>query len=165
MQETRDAQKAFEEWIRMQRELIEEWNTRLEAQSTDEVRRLVDDMLEAWSESVDRSIEMQQTWAREFAREVETMDGVTGDVASRIRQSAESFGDWAEAQRGIWAEWFNVVRDIVPEESRSAGRDLGALAAVAMQQGIQRIQEANDRIAKRMRETSGGAGDRSEPKR
>jgi hypothetical protein len=142
----------FTEWLRTQRALIDEWAGTLDGVNTDEGRRMVEEMMRTWRKSVEETLEMQRAWASAFAKEIEGMDGISGDTAARIRESAEGFGKWADAQRDIWGEWFSMASDVVPHEARSAGEDLVKTASAAMQVGLARLVEANKRITERMNE-------------
>lgn len=115
---------------------------------------MIEEMMRAWRKSVDETLEAQRAWARSFADEVGAMEGVPADVAAQIRKSADEFAAWADAQGEVWGEWFSIAREIVPDEARSAGQDVTRLAFAAMQQGFERISDANRRIVERMDEAS-----------
>jgi hypothetical protein len=149
-----DFQAVFSEWLQAQRALLDEWGQTLQSARTEEGKRMVEEMMGAWRKSVEETLEMQRSWATAFAKEVESMDGLSGEVASKMRESAEGLSRWAEAQSDIWGEWFTMASDVVPSEARSAGEDIMATAAMAMQTGINRLMEANRRIVQRMDEAS-----------
>jgi hypothetical protein len=145
-----DITSMFNEWIRAQRALLEDWGRTIDSARSEDSKRMVEGMMGAWRKSVDETLEMQRAWARAFAKEVKSMDGVPADVAERVQRSADEFTEWASAQRDVWGEWFEMAGNVVPEEARSAGEDLMRTAATAMQAGFTRLLEANQRILERM---------------
>lgn len=154
MQTESDFQAVFGEWLQAQREMLDEWGRTVQSARTDEGKRMVEEMMRAWRTSVEDTLEMQRSWATAFAKELESMDGLSGDVATRMRESAEGLSQWAEAQSDLWGEWFSMAGEVVQGEARSAGEDIVATATAAMQTGISRLMDANRRIMQRMDEAS-----------
>lgn len=146
-----DVRDLTQQWMRMQRQLFDEWTKQMQNMPDMDARALADQMTATWNRAIETSGEVQREWARALREEIASMNEVSPDAAARISDAADEFAEWTEAQERFWKEWVNMMRQSIPADALSRGQRLAGTMFEVMQKGAQALFDATNEVIDRRR--------------
>lgn len=138
-----------EQWMRMQRDLMEQLVNQMRNAADLDARGVADQMTDAWNRAIETSSEVQRQWVRTLREEIASMDGVSSDAASRISEIADEFDDWAGAQERFWKEWVQMMRNAIPADALNQGQHIAQSFFDVMQKGTRAFVDATSEVLSR----------------
>ena len=116
--------------------------------------------IDAWQSAVKQTADAQTEWTHHLIDVLSTAKGTPEELQGLVRQGTEQLQQWTEAERELWQNWFNVVREInvMPqtEERQPIGNDLVQL----WQDSAYKLLDAQARFVRRW--TTGFVGSRKQ---
>lgn len=135
MDSRRDMQNMTDEWLRMQKELLEQWSEAMRGAASVDGERLADQLGTTWDRAIEESTRMQRQWVRSLREQITSQSEVSPDTASRISSSADELEAWLDVQERFWKEWVGVLRESFPDQVVTQGQQIAGTMLDTMQRG------------------------------
>jgi hypothetical protein len=110
----KQTEEFFKTWTDIQRKMWDDWFKATQGlgktQATDVWRKTV----EAWEESLKKTLSAQMEWSRMWAESFSSVSGVPREMLDWARQGQDMMRRWSEAQMQLWEGWFGIVKKLDP---------------------------------------------------
>lgn len=130
-----DMQNMTDEWLRMQKELLEQWSEAMRSAASVDGERMADQLSTTWQRAIEESTRMQRQWVRSLREQITSMDEVSSETAAGISNSADELESWLEVQERFWKEWVGVLRESYPDQMMRQGQNVAGAVLDTMQRG------------------------------
>jgi hypothetical protein len=116
------AQDLMRGWITAQQQLMTSWMDAMRTVSGGQSTGTWGDFVGAWQQSVTQGLDMQAEWVRNWAQGLTATEGTPEQMRAQIRAGQEMLENWNRAQRELWQNWFEALKNA------NAGADTGNMA-------------------------------------
>lgn len=97
-------------------------------------QRVIEQVSEAWFESVGRALDAQVEWTRIWAKSL--AEGNDAQAVTWAQQFADAMKRWVEMQKQLWERWFDMFKKLGPDQSVGAWDSLWKTWETAARQGL-----------------------------
>jgi hypothetical protein len=99
-------------WAASQQKLLADWLETLRKFGGIPTMELWKATIDAWQNSVKQTLDAQTEWTHRWIEVLTNAKGTPEELQGLVRQGREQLQQWAEAERDLWQNWFNIVREI-----------------------------------------------------
>ena len=128
MSDNNTYESLLKNWAESQQKLLTDWLDTLRRFGGTPTMELWTTTVDAWQNSVKETLDAQTEWTHQWIEVLTNAKGTPEELQGLVRQGREQLQQWAEAERDLWQNWFNVVREInfKPEsgDRQQTGNDL-----------------------------------------
>jgi hypothetical protein len=114
MEWAKQAEDVFKTWADVQRNMWENWFKGIQGFGLGQSGQVWERTVDAWEESVKRTLDTQVEWTRVWAESFNTMKGTPKEMGEWARQGQDMLKRWTEIQKQLWEGWFQTVRKLQP---------------------------------------------------
>lgn len=132
-------QDLTQEWLRMQRELLEQWSASMKEAADTEGAPLFEQVANTWQSAIEQTMAMQRQWIISLREEIASMNEVSADTAAQVSNAADQFIAWTEVQERFWKEWVNLLQQSVPGNTIDQGQKVAQAMFETMQKGAESL--------------------------
>src|SRR5438270_7150649 len=112
MSESKSSENFLNTWAEAQQELLTNWLDTVQRLSGTQSPELWTRTVEAWQASVKQTLDAQEEWLRQWSESLANTQEAPQELQNLTRQGQEQMQHWIDAQRQLWQNWFNIVKDI-----------------------------------------------------
>lgn len=108
-------------WAETQQRLLTDWLNTVRSFSGTPTLELWTKTMDAWQASVRETLDVQNTWTREWTEMLSHAQGTPEELRELARRGREQLQRWTDTERQIWQGWFEIVRSINLRPDPGAG--------------------------------------------
>jgi hypothetical protein len=142
MEWAKQTEDTFKSWADMQRKMWDDWMKGIQNLGRSQPEQVWDKTLDAWEDSVKRTLDTQIEWTRAWADGLSSVKGTPSEMAEWARQGQEMATRWGETQRQLWQNWFETVRKLRPSAFGGSWDREGQRFVQAWQDAVHKALEA-----------------------
>lgn len=159
MSESKSSENLLNTWAEAQQKLLTNWLDTVQRFSGTQNPELWTRTVEAWQSSVKQTLDAQEEWLRQWAATLARTQGVPQELQDLTRQGQEQMQHWIDAQRQLWQNWFNIVKDINFKVEPGTGTQAGSNLLQLWQETAQKMIQTQTAFARQW--TSGFPGSKT----
>ncbi len=106
----KQAEEMFKAWTDVQRKMWDEWPRTIQGFVKSQPGEVWEKGLQAWEESVKKTLDAQAEWTRLWAENFSTVSGLPKEVVEWAREGQEMTERWTETQKVLWENWFKFAK-------------------------------------------------------
>jgi hypothetical protein len=130
-------QEMVKSWMDEQEQMWKSWTDSLDAPTGANWGRTI----KTWENSFKNFIETQALWTRTWVRNMS--NEVDAEGFDEFAKSVEALTNtWVEAQQQLWGNWFEMVKNMDPEEMSGAMKTETTEAMRQWQDSLEKMAEA-----------------------
>jgi len=99
-------------WAEAQQKLLTDWLDTLRKFGGTPTMELWKTTVDAWQNSVKATLDAQTEWTNQWIEVLNSAKGTPEELQGLVRQGREQLQQWTEAERDLWQNWFNIVREL-----------------------------------------------------
>jgi hypothetical protein len=159
MEWAKQTEDMFKTWADVQKKMWDDMLKGTQGLWGSQPTQVWEKTMDAWEESVKKTLDAQVEWSRLWADGFTTAKGTPTEMAEWARQGQEMIKQWAETQRRLWEGWFDMTRKLRPSGFGANWPLEGQRFVQAWQDAVQKALDTQAEWARLW--TVGRAGERT----
>jgi len=160
MEWTKQTEDMFKTWTEAQTKMWDEWLRAMQGFSRPQASEAWGKSVEAWEESVKKTLDAQNEWTRLWAASFTTVSGTPKEMVEWARQGQEMVRRWVETQKQLWEGWFQIAKRLDPSKVGGSWEQEGQKFLQAWQDAVKKGMESQAEWTRAW--TAGQAGKKPE---
>ncbi len=141
MNPTQQAADMVKTWTEDQKNLWEGWLKNVQGLRTDQGAEVWGKTVQAWEESVKRTLDAQAEGTRNWVESLVAAPGVPKEAAAQSKQGQEMLQHWTTAQKQLWEGWFQIVKQFDPARGAETWATDGQKMVHTWQADMQKVMD------------------------
>jgi hypothetical protein len=146
----------LKDWAESQQKLLTAWLDTLRKFGGAPTLELWKATVDAWQDAVKQTLDAQTAWTHEWINVLSNAKGTPEELQGLVRQGREQLQQWTEAERDLWKNWFNIVREINFKPEARNGQQASSDLVQVWQDSAYKMIDTQARFVRRW--TSGFTG-------
>lgn len=159
MSESKSSENLLNTWAEAQQKLLTNWLDTVQRFSGTQSPEIWTRTVEAWQASVKQTLDAQEEWLRQWSESLANTQEVPQELQDLTRQGQQQMQRWIDAQRQLWQNWFNIVKDINLKVEPGTGAQAGSNMLQLWQETAQKMMQTQTAFARQW--TSGFPGSKT----
>lgn len=147
-------------WAESQQKLLTDWIDTMRKLGGTPTMELWKTTVDVWQDSVKATLDAQTKWTHQWIEILTHAKGTPEELEDLVRQGREQLQQWTEAERDLWQNWFNIVRDISFKPESGERPQLGSDLLQLWQNSAYKMIDAQTNFVRRW--TTGLMGTRKQ---
>jgi hypothetical protein len=105
-------------WAESQRQLLTNWMDMVRAGGGTPDAKIWNETVDSWRTAVMNTLDTQATWTRTWIDSMAKTPGAPDEMQTLLREGQDNFQHWIDAQRQLWQNWFDVMRETTKGAAR-----------------------------------------------
>jgi hypothetical protein len=105
-------------WAESQRQLLTNWMDKVRAGGGAPDTKIWNETVDSWRTAVMNTLDTQATWTRTWIDSMAKTPGAPDEMRALLREGQDNFQHWIDAQRQLWQNWFDVMRETTKGAAR-----------------------------------------------
>jgi len=139
---TKQTEEMIKTWSDAQQKMWESWRGAMQGSESSRVTEGWEQAIAAWRTSVERALQAQVEWTQRWADTIASGANTPKEVADWSRQVLDVTQRWTEAQKSLWARYFETMERASPSAMSTTLSDEAQKVSQAWQEAIQKSVEA-----------------------
>lgn len=149
MPESKQSEQLITSWVQTQQRLLTSWLETARSAGGTPSSTLWNDTLEAWHTSAQQTLDAQARWIHSWAESLTALQGTSTEMGALVSQGEERLQHWIQAQRQLWQNWFELLKQFTPTREPATGVPAGQQAVQTWQELTAKMIEAQTEWARR----------------
>ena len=147
-------------WAESQRQLLTNWMDKVRAGGGAPDTKIWNETVDSWRTAVMNTLDTQATRIRTWIDSMAKTPGAPDEMQALLREGQDNFQHWIDAQRQLWQNWFDVMRETTKGQARGkASTDQPGEGLVDMWSSTTRsLLDAQTEWVRRWSDAFGGKG-------
>ena len=142
MEWTKQTEDMFKTWTEAQTKMWNEWLRAMQGFSRPQASEAWGKSVQAWEESVKKTLDAQDEWTRLWAASFTTVGGTPKETVEWARQGQEMVRRWVETQKQLWEGWFQIAKRLDPSKTGGSWDQEGQKFLQAWQDAVKKGMES-----------------------
>lgn len=105
-------------WAEAQHQLLTNWLEMVRAEGGAPDAKVWNKTVDSWRTAVMNTLDTQAIWSRTWIESLLKTPGTPDEMQTLMREGQENFQRWIDAQRELWQNWFDVMKDTSKSTTR-----------------------------------------------